>query len=150
MSTINDAADRWRRIIEQQQASGLSVPVFCQQAGLAPSSFYGWRHKLRDQAVFAEVKVAAARSEKRAEHRVVAAGMKDRSPRVGGAGGEAKIGLIELRLRDGRRVVVRPGFDRQTLIDLLAVLEMLPAAPAAYAAEPRSGQSGPAESRRRS
>jgi hypothetical protein len=30
---------------------------------------------------------------------------------------------IELRLAGQRCVVVRPGFDRQTLLDLLAVLE---------------------------
>ena len=32
-------------------------------------------------------------------------------------------GALELHLRRGRRVIVRPGFDRQTLRELVAVLE---------------------------
>jgi hypothetical protein len=32
-------------------------------------------------------------------------------------------GTLELRLPRGRYVIVRPGFDRQTLLDLLATLE---------------------------
>ena len=31
---------------------------------------------------------------------------------------------VELHLPAGRRIVVRPGFDRQTLLELLAALEV--------------------------
>ena len=97
MSTSSGAADRWRKIIQQQQASGLPVLAFCRRAGVPQSSFFAWRRKLRQPGTFAEVKLSA-------------------EPVVGTAG-------IELRLPGGRCVVVRPGFDRQMLLDLLQVLE---------------------------
>jgi hypothetical protein len=65
------------------------------------SGFYKWRDKLGRQAVFSEVKVAAAGSERQVSN----------------------VGDLEVRLPGRRSIVVRPGFDRQTLIDLLAVLE---------------------------
>jgi hypothetical protein len=97
MGTTSTAADRWRSIIQQQRASGLSALAFCRQAGVQQSSFFAWRKKLRGEATFTEVKVS--------------------SPTT------AKLDGIELRLPGGRCVVVRSGFDRQTLIELLAALE---------------------------
>lgn len=74
----------------------MSALAYCRRAGVPQSSFFAWRKKLRGEVAFAEVKLS--------------------SPTV-------KLDGIELRLPGGRCVVVRPGFDRQTLIDLLAVLE---------------------------
>ncbi len=37
---------RWRRILDEQAASGVSVAEFCRRGGLNPSSFYRWRKKL--------------------------------------------------------------------------------------------------------
>jgi transposase-like protein len=80
----------------------LSVAAFCRRARVSPVSFYAWRRKLRDGASFVEVKVA----------------QEERSPvAASGAGG------IELQLPGRRCLVVRRGFDRQTLVDLLHVLE---------------------------
>ena len=98
-------ADQWRKIIEQHQRSGWTVTAFCQRAGVSQASFYGWRRKLRDEVSFAEVK------------------------RSGEATAEA--GGIELRLSGRRCVVVRPGFDRRTLLDLLDALESSSSVPAA-------------------
>lgn len=64
------------------------------------SGFYKWRGKLGRQVVFSEVKLATG-----SERHVV-------DP-----------GDLELRLPGQRSIVVRPGFDRRTLIELLAVLE---------------------------
>ena len=98
-------ADRWRRVIEQQQASGLTVAAFCRRAGLSQPSFYAWRQKLRGEVTFAEVKVSPATNSR------------------GGENAAAETSGIELRLPGCRWVVVRPGFDRQTLIELLHALE---------------------------
>jgi hypothetical protein len=97
MSTRRVTADRWRRIIEQHQRSGLTVTAFCRRVGVSQASFYGWRRKLRDEVTFAEVTL---------------------SQEVTSDGGG-----IELRLPGRRSVVVRPGFDRRTLLDLLDALE---------------------------
>ena len=100
MSERDVTADRWRRIVQQQQSSGLPVMAFCRRAGVPQSSFFAWRRKLRAEATFAEVKLPA-------------------EPVV-------QVGGIELHLPGRRRVVVQPGFDRQTLLDLLHVLDASP------------------------
>ena len=105
MSASPDVANRWRRIVQQQERSGLQVTAFCRRAGVPQSSFFAWRRRLRDGATFAEVKLSG-------------------EPVV-------QLGGIELHLPGDRRVVVRPGFDRQTLVDLLHVLEAHPSDAAA-------------------
>lgn len=45
MRTRRSAAE-WRRLDEQYQQSGLTIDAFCQQQGLAKSSFALWRRKL--------------------------------------------------------------------------------------------------------
>lgn len=89
--------EQWRGVIQKQLASGLTVAAFCRQARLPQASFYAWRRKLREAVSFAEVKVAP-------------------EPVCATSG-------IELHLPGQRCVVVRAGFDRQTLLDLLATLE---------------------------
>jgi len=109
MSTRSDTRDRWRRILQQQRASGLPVLAFCRRAGVPESSFYAWRRKLGDEATFAEVKVSPATA--------------SQAGGLGTPGTAAKTGDIELRLPGRRCVVVRPGFDRPTLVELLQILE---------------------------
>ena len=102
----SDAAARWREVVRGHAESGLSVAAYCRRVRVPASSFYAWRRKLRDaeplspssnQSAFAEVRVM---SESANDH-----------------------GALELHLRRGRRVIVRPGFDRQILLDLVATLE---------------------------
>jgi hypothetical protein len=93
------AAARWREVIRGHAESGLSVAAYCRRARVPQSSFYAWRRKLRDAGTFAEVRVTPEPDS-----------VDDR-------------GALELHLRHGRRVIVRPGFDRQTLRDLVATLE---------------------------
>jgi hypothetical protein len=116
MSTKNTAARRWRKIIREQQASGLSVAEYCRQAGVSAWSLYCWRRRLRVErrtaAKFVEVKVTRGNAEASAE---------GRSPEPSG---------VELHLPGLRCVMVRPGFDKQTLLALLQVLESNPVSPA--------------------
>jgi transposase-like protein len=97
--TESSAAARWREVVREHAASGLSVAAYCRRARVPVSSFYAWRRKLRDAGTFAEVRV-----------------MRE----ADSANGQ---GALELRLPRGRCVIVRPGFDRQTLLDLVATLE---------------------------
>ena len=41
------AVDRWRKILEKQARSGLTVAEFCRREELSQASFYQWRKKLR-------------------------------------------------------------------------------------------------------
>lgn len=92
--------------MQEQQASGLSASAFCRQAGVRGSLFFKWRQKLSAlPAGFAEVKVPTM------------------AAAAGDAGVVGESGLIELRWPGRRSVVVRPGFDRQTLVALLDIVE---------------------------
>jgi transposase-like protein len=95
-------AQQWRRWIEQQQESGLSVRAFCDRHDLAEPSFYGWRREItrRDAAAGAFLPVSVVGEE---------------------APGPAC--CFEVVLVGGRTLRVAPGFDAATLRQLLAVLE---------------------------
>ena len=43
-------AEHWRGVIDQLDASGLSVADFCAAEGVPAPSVYHWRRKLRDRA----------------------------------------------------------------------------------------------------
>ncbi|MFM9886538.1 MAG: IS66 family insertion sequence element accessory protein TnpA [Burkholderiales bacterium] len=42
-----EAQARWRALVSAFEASGLSMPAFCQREGIAESTFYAWRARLR-------------------------------------------------------------------------------------------------------
>jgi hypothetical protein len=97
MSKRSDSVARWREVFRRQAGSGLSVAAFCRWSRIPQASFYAWRRKLREAVTFTEVRV---------------------SPEAVPA-----TGALELVLPRGRRIVVRPGFDRTTLLALVDALE---------------------------
>jgi hypothetical protein len=103
MST--EARAKWREVISEQQQSGKSVAVFCQERGLRVWQFYEWKKRLVDSegAKFVSVEVKPAEL-----------AMSSFVP-----GDKA----IEIRLRRGCSLVVERGFDASHLRALLAVLE---------------------------
>jgi hypothetical protein len=100
----------WRRHIEEQAGSGLSIVDYCRRHGLREPGFYWWRRELvrRDArqspppAAFVPVTVAA-----------------EMAARSGGYGE----GRMEIMLPGDRRVQVVGPVDRQRLADVLSVLE---------------------------
>ena len=103
MST--EARAKWREVIFEQQQSGKSVAVFCQDRGLRVWQFYEWKKRLRESetAKFVEVQVAAPAEPVRPA--------------------ETRSSAIEIRLREGRSLAVEPGCEASHLRALLAVLE---------------------------
>ena len=99
-------ADReqfWRDLIERQQQSGQSIREFCDYEGVSQPSFFSWRKRLqsentRPKSRFLPVQIDLADS-------------------------VASPGRIEILLDCGKRIRVGPGFDGQTLRDVLVVLE---------------------------
>jgi hypothetical protein len=95
--------EEWRQLIDGQRPSGLTVAAYCRGRGIKDSAFYAWKRRLRSPAksnrsltrVFVEVK----------------------SPKTSAS--EA----IEIRLNRERRLLVRRGFDRDLLMDLVRTLE---------------------------
>jgi hypothetical protein len=98
-----EVRSKWSGLISEQSVSGETVEAFCRERGLTTSQFYTWRKRLRGSAAerFLEVQVAkpAARSV------------------------PLKRGGIEIRLAEGRCVLVEPGFDPEHLRAVVAALE---------------------------
>jgi hypothetical protein len=104
---ILSAPQKWREVLARFDASGLSAAAFCRENALAESSFFSWRRRLAARPAaspFVEAKVVAVPVVTRAA------------------------GVIDVRLRGGRRVRVRRGFDRVLLAEVVAALEGLPSA----------------------
>ena len=89
---------KWRRLIREQARSGQTVIAFCRNRGLCRPYFFTWKKRLQEdtRAKFLEVQVA------------------DSAP-----SGDA----VEIRLQNGRSLMVRPGFDAEHVRALLAVVE---------------------------
>jgi hypothetical protein len=97
---------KWRSLIGEQKESGQSAAAFCRARGLREALFYYWKKQLHEVArsQFVEVQVATP----------------DLSQRhSGGALGTT----IEVRLGNGRSLMVAPEFNAGHLRALLAVLE---------------------------
>ena len=89
---------KWRRLIREHARSGQTVTAFCRERGLCRPYFFTWKKRLQEdtQAKFLEVQVTE-----------------------GAPSGAA----IEIRLQNGRSLMVRPGFDAGHVRALLAVAE---------------------------
>ena len=94
------ARAKWRRLVSEQ---GQSVAAFCRERRLCIPHFYWWKKRLRESptAKFVEVKVATAAAEPSA------------------SGGTQ----IEIRLRNGRSLVVGREFDAEQVRVLVGVVE---------------------------
>jgi transposase-like protein len=98
--------EKWRSLFSEQKEGGQSVAAFCRARGLRESQFYYWKRRLREGAVpeFIEVQVAKPR-------------LRPQPSRAGLAS------TIEVRLSNGRSLMVPPEFDASHLRALLAVVE---------------------------
>lgn len=96
---------QWRGWLRQWQTSGLSVRDFCDRHDLSQATFYAWRRILRQRDADATPFVAV---------QVVADTPSAPAP------------PLEVVLAGGRCLRITPGFDADTLRQLLAVLEEAP------------------------
>jgi transposase-like protein len=125
----------WEEIVRRCRESGQSVRAFCRAEGLRESAFYFWRRELAQHSQRAD---KASDSRPETPPAMPAAHLpKRQSPHQGAmpsflpvrvlepSVAEAAHG-VEIILGQGRTVRVRAGFDRQTLADVLAVLEVRP------------------------
>jgi len=144
----------WRELVRGQQRSGQSVREYCRRAGVKESAFYWWRRELAGRSE-ARKAARSRRPGGRKPSRSPAGrgGVGElgpqRKPGRGKAGAETPLGGgstskdaspfvpihvladnasvdVEIHLGDGRTIGVRSGFDRQTLCEVLAVLEGRP------------------------
>ena len=97
---------KWGSLIAEQKESGQSAAAFCRARGVREALFYYWKKQLQEvaQRQFVEVQVAKP----------------DLSQRDSGV---ALGSTIEVRLGNGRSLMVAPEFSAAHLRALLAVLE---------------------------
>jgi transposase-like protein len=106
----------WRRLVRERAQSGRSVREFCDARGLAESAFYFWRRELK----------ARDAKEGRIETRASAASSASAAPSFAAVtvtGLDSLGPAIEVVLNSGVRIRIPSGFDRQTLRELLSLLE---------------------------
>jgi transposase-like protein len=144
-----EAKEYWNEAVRLWAASGLSVREFCGREGLAEHSFYFWRRRLRLENPVADAgeepvvtvegpRIAEARPQRQKSERVTdlacneASAVKFLPVRVldnefttarPKATEAAEPSPIEILLGGDRLLRVRSGFDRKTLLDVLAALE---------------------------
>ncbi len=93
---------KWRKLVAGQARSGETVAAFCRKRRLCVPHFYWWKKRLGEAAAtrFVEVKLPA--------------------PIPQGAADDSR---VEVRLGNGRSLLVGPGFDAEHVRALLAVVE---------------------------
>lgn len=96
---------KWHGLVSEHAQSGQTVKAFCLGRGIRDSLFYDWKKRLRESEMEKFVEVKVIRAEELAQ----------RSAFSGKP--------IEVRLNNGRSLMVEPGFDANHLRALLAVLE---------------------------
>ncbi len=96
---------KWRDLVSEQSQSGQTVRAFCHYRGLRDSLFYDWKKRIREGEApkFVEVKVKESSERRKPE--------------------PERYRAIEIRLPNGRSLLVEPGFDARHLRALLSVLE---------------------------
>ena len=92
---------KWRRLVSEQTGSGQTVKAFCREQGLCRPYSFLWKKRLKEgtPTEFLEVRVT------------------ERGRSTPGDAG------VEVRLNNGRSLMVKPGFDAEHLRALLAVVE---------------------------
>jgi transposase-like protein len=106
----------WEEVLRRWKEGGQTVRAFCRAEKVRESAFYFWRRKLTRRGRQAPKRAAAV-----AKHPLSFLPVHLVDPRVI----EPARG-VEIVLEQGRTVRVPPGFDRQTLADVLALLEVRP------------------------
>jgi transposase-like protein len=97
---------KWRNLIAEQKESGQSAAAFCRTRGLREALFYYWKKQLQEVARPQFVEVQVAKPDLSQNH-----------------SGAAQGTTIEVRLGNGRSLMVSPEFNAGHLRALLAVLE---------------------------
>lgn len=118
-----DAAKQryWEGCVARWRKSGLSVREFCRREALCEPSFYAWRRELARRETSEPHARRASRAARRAPQPAAFVPVEVVAPKFA-----APPAGIEILLPRGRRVRVRPGFDRVTLQTVLDILERRP------------------------
>jgi hypothetical protein len=113
--------EKWGRIVQSWQASGLSQAEFCRRRGIPAWKLRWWRKRLAGEPGGRRAKGLPAKSS-RGGGAFLALGVV-RGPGLGGLGGAGGGGRLELVLGGGRRLRFPAEVDARALAELAAALE---------------------------
>lgn len=100
----------WQRFVNEWERSGQSQAAFCQARDLKLSTFRWWRHQLLQEAAESGQAKGSKSQELFIPVRIVDTPSSPSAP-------------IEILLPNTRRIQIHPGFDPNTLRQVLAVLD---------------------------
>ena len=105
---------KWRQLISSCAQSGQTAKAFCQEHGLAQSTFQYWRRRLRqlDGVVTGVEQRRATKQSKPTKHRFVQVAMT------------AATSSIQIHVADELVISVPTTLDRPTLTDIIAAARM--------------------------
>jgi len=116
---------KWRKLVREQGRSGQTVAAFCRERGLCAPHFFAWKKRLREAGGGPEV--ARTPLGEFVEVQVAPAGWgqggRTREPGTASVSRPAGDARVEVLLKNGRSLLVGPGFDAELVRALAAVLE---------------------------
>ena len=113
--------EHWADVVSEWRASGLSQMEFCRRRGISDRALNNWLYKSPYRERVAQILAARSRGDVVAETprfvpvSLVRATTATDAPAVSGS--------IEVVLKGGLRIAVTPGFDPETLRQVVAALE---------------------------
>jgi len=124
----------WRSVLRRQASSGMSIRAWCRQEELSEAGFHWWRRELARREACGDRPLTAGSAAARRRRKKYGA----KSPRSDARASKAAFvplrvardsatsddGRIEIALADGRCVRVFGTVDRQSLVDVLGILEI--------------------------
>src|SRR5258706_9285430 len=93
------ARTKWRRLISEQARSGQTVTAFCRERSLCRPYFFAWKKRLREDTAVKFLEVQ----------------LRETTPSA------VRDTRVEIRLSNGRSLLVGRGFDAEHVRALLAV-----------------------------
>ena len=122
MARVGRGVENWAALIEEWREGGLSLPAFCERRGLNLGTMQGWVYKRGHRLAIEQARRQSLDPRSPAEDPPAVTFVP-----VHLATPMAAVGIgVEVVLGVGRRVVVAPGFDPETLRRVVAVLEDRP------------------------
>ncbi len=127
----------WREVIERWRQSGQGVRAFCQAEGVKKATFYSWRQRLARTRRCPRQGARCRQQESGRQGKPTGVTARAAGPDPHDAArflplqvtidqaGQASSG-VEIHWANGRSVRLCRQFDRQTLAEVLAVLEARP------------------------
>lgn len=111
--------ERWARIVERAEASGMPIRQFCEKHDVDEGQFYHWRHRLELDAAKSKSKPAPEPGFVLVQAVPAASAPEDKTE----AQAEAGSGVLELVLDRGWRLRIPRGADEAALRAVLGVLQ---------------------------